>query len=68
MLPFPLSYHILRKKIGKPRKEIRNINGFECRYLNGLKVPYYKTYPLLSKKVTSMGVTLFPSMARLTLP
>ncbi len=48
---------ILRKKIGKPREEIGNPNGFEYRYLNGLKVPYYSTYPLLSIKVTSMGMT-----------
>jgi hypothetical protein len=48
---------ILRKKIGKPRKEIRNLNGFEYKHLNGLKVPYYSTYPSLSRKVTSMGMT-----------
>jgi hypothetical protein len=29
-----------RKKLGKPRKNITNLNGFEYRYLNGLKVPY----------------------------
>jgi hypothetical protein len=60
----------LRKKIDKPRKKIRNLNGFEYRYLNGngLYVPYYYKYPPLSRKVTSMGMTLFPSMARLTMP
>jgi hypothetical protein len=30
---------ILRRKIGKPRKEIRNLNGFEYRYLHDLTVP-----------------------------
>jgi hypothetical protein len=59
---------ILRKKIGEPKKEIRKLNGFEYRYLNGLNVPYYSSYPLLSIKVISMGMTLFPSRARLTLP
>jgi hypothetical protein len=59
---------ILRKKKGEPRKEIVNLNGFEHRYFNGLKVPYYSTYPPLSIKVISMGMTFFPSMARLTLP
>jgi hypothetical protein len=48
---------ILRKKIGKPGKEIGNLNGFEYRYLNGLKVPYYSTYPPLSMKVISMSMT-----------
>ena len=33
---------ILRKKIGEPRKEIGNPNGFEYRYLNDLKVQYFK--------------------------
>jgi hypothetical protein len=28
------------KKIGEPRKKIINLNGFEYRYLNGLKVPH----------------------------
>jgi hypothetical protein len=44
----------LRKKIGEPRKKIRNLNGFEYRYLNGLKVPYYCRYPPLSRKVASI--------------
>jgi hypothetical protein len=48
---------LLRKKIGKHRKEIGNLNGFEYRYLNGLKVPYYSTYPPLFIKVISMGMT-----------
>ncbi len=30
----------LRKKIGNPRKKIRNLNGFKYRYLNVLKVKY----------------------------
>jgi hypothetical protein len=48
-------------------KEIRNLNGFEYRYLNGTKVSYNSTYPPLSIKVISMGMTHFPSMARLAL-
>jgi hypothetical protein len=32
---------ILRKKIGKHKEEIGNLNGFECRYLSDLKVPYF---------------------------
>jgi hypothetical protein len=39
---------ILRTKIDKPKKEIGNLNGFEYRYLNGLKMPYFSTYPPLS--------------------
>jgi hypothetical protein len=38
LLPLPLSYP--KKEIGKPRKEIQNLNGFVYRYLSGLKVPY----------------------------
>jgi hypothetical protein len=29
-----------KKKSGKPEEEIGNLNGFECMYLSGLKVPY----------------------------
>jgi hypothetical protein len=66
LLPLPLSY--LKKKIGKPRKEIENLNGFEYRYLNGLKVPYYSTYLPLSIKVISMGMTSpFPPSSSPTL-
>ncbi len=55
---------ILAKKIGKHRKEIRNLNGFEYNtYLNGLKVPYYSTYPPLSMRVISMGITQRTLMA-----
>jgi hypothetical protein len=32
---------ILRKKIGEPKEEIRNLNGLEYMYLSGLKVPYF---------------------------
>jgi hypothetical protein len=32
---------ILRKKIGRPKEEIGNLNGFEYTYLNDLKVPYF---------------------------
>jgi hypothetical protein len=53
---YPSLLAILRKKIGKPRKEIGDLNGFEYRYLNGFKVPHYSTYPLLSIKVISMGM------------
>jgi hypothetical protein len=31
---------ILRKKIGKPKEEMGNLNGFEYMYLSDLKVPY----------------------------
>jgi hypothetical protein len=31
---------ILRKKIGEPKEEIGNLNGFEYIYLSDLKVPY----------------------------
>ncbi len=30
---------ILRKKLGKPKEEIGNLNGFEYMYLSDLKVP-----------------------------
>jgi hypothetical protein len=32
---------ILRKKIGKPKEEIGNRNGFEYMYLSDLKEPYF---------------------------
>jgi hypothetical protein len=32
---------ILRKKIGKPKEEIGNLNGFEYMYLSDLKIPYF---------------------------
>jgi hypothetical protein len=41
--------------MGKPRKENGNLTGFEYRYLNGLKAPFYSAYPPLSIKVISMG-------------
>ncbi len=37
--PLALSYS--EKKIGKPKEEIRNLNGFEYMYLSDLKVPYF---------------------------
>jgi hypothetical protein len=40
LLPQVLSA-ILRKKIGKPKEEIGNLNGFEYMYLRDLKVPYF---------------------------
>ncbi len=58
---------ILRKKIDKPWKKIRSFPP-EPYSGSAVKVPYYSTYPPLSRKVTFMGTTLFPSMARLTLP
>ncbi len=48
---------IPRKKTGKPRKKIGNLNGFENKYLTGLKVPCYSTYPQLSITLISMGMT-----------
>jgi hypothetical protein len=36
----PLSA-ILKKKIGKAKEEIRNLNGFEYMYLSDLKEPYF---------------------------
>jgi hypothetical protein len=54
---YPSLLAILRKKIGKPRKEIGNLNGFEYRYLSGPKVPYFSAYPPISIKVISMGTT-----------
>jgi hypothetical protein len=32
-------------KLGKPKEEIGNLNGFEHMYLSGLKVPYFCTHP-----------------------
>ncbi len=32
--------------LGKPKEEIRNLNGFESMYLSNLKVPYCYTHPL----------------------
>jgi hypothetical protein len=32
---------ILRKKIGKPKEEIENLNGCEYMYLSDLEVPYF---------------------------
>jgi hypothetical protein len=59
---------ILRRKIGKPKEEIGNRNGFECMYLSDLKVPYFEYLSSISIKVISMGTTLFPFTARLALP
>jgi hypothetical protein len=36
---------ILRKKIGKSKEELGNLNGFEYMYLSDLKVPYFSDYP-----------------------
>jgi hypothetical protein len=38
MLPLSFSEE---KKLGKPKEEIGNLNGFEYMYLSGLKVPYF---------------------------
>jgi hypothetical protein len=54
-------------KLGKPKEEIGNLNGFEYMYLNGLKIPYFLYLSSVSIKVISRGTTLFPSMARLAL-
>jgi hypothetical protein len=32
--------------LGKPKEEIRNLNGLEYMYLINLKVPYFCTHPL----------------------
>jgi hypothetical protein len=32
---------ILRRKIGKPKEEIGNVNGFEYMSLSNLKLPYF---------------------------
>jgi hypothetical protein len=55
-------------KLGKPKEDIGNLNGFEYMYLNDFKVPYFLYLSSVSIKVISMGTTLFPSMARLALP
>jgi hypothetical protein len=48
---------ILRKKIGKPKEEIRRLNGLECMYLSDLKVPYFLQLSSISIKVISMSMT-----------
>jgi hypothetical protein len=63
LLPLFLRYP--KKKIGKPRKEIGNLNG--CTLMI-LRYHIFSAYSPLSIKVISMGTTLFPSMARLALP
>ncbi len=55
-------------KLGKPKEEIGNLNGFEYMYLSDLKIPYFLYSSSVSIKVISMGTTLSPSMARLPLP
>ncbi len=55
-------------KVGKPKEEIRNLNGFEYMYLSDLKTPYFLYLSSITIKVISMGMTLFASMARLALP
>jgi hypothetical protein len=74
---------ILRKKVGEPKEEIRNLYGFhmnssidefKCTHSYIYEFMYYMNsyntniFPPLSIKVISMGMTLFPSMARLALP
>ncbi len=56
------------RKLGKPKEEIENLNGFEYMYLSDLKIPYFLYSSSVSIVVISMGMILFPSMARLTLP
>ncbi len=36
-------------KLGNPKEEIGNLNGFEYMYLSGLKVPYFLNSSSLSK-------------------
>jgi hypothetical protein len=40
--------------------KIRNLNGFEFRYFNGLKVLYYCKYPPLSRKSYFHGHDTLP--------
>ena len=35
------SQHFWEEKLGKPKEDIRNLNGFEYMYLSNLKVPYF---------------------------
>jgi hypothetical protein len=51
---------ILRRKIGKPKEEIGNLNEFEYMYLSlsDLKVPYFNYLSSMSIKVISMGTTV----------
>jgi hypothetical protein len=44
-------------KLGEPKKEIGNLNGFECMYLSYLKVPYFLYLSSLSIRDISMGLT-----------
>ncbi len=44
-------------KLGKPKEEIGNLNGFEYMYLSNLKVPYFLYSSSVSIKVISMGMT-----------
>ncbi len=44
-------------KLGKPKEEIGNLNGFEYMYLSNLKVPYFLYSSLVSIKVIFMGAT-----------
>ncbi len=48
---------ILRRKIGKPREEIGNLNGFEYMYLSDLKVPLFQYLSSISIKIISIGTT-----------
>jgi hypothetical protein len=61
-----LSKH--KEENGQAQAENQKPYGFEYRYLNGLKVPYYCTFPPLSKTGSSMGMAIFPSMVGLALP
>jgi hypothetical protein len=48
-------------KLGKPKEENRNLNGFEYMYLSNLKVPYFLYTFSVSIKVISMGRTILSS-------
>jgi hypothetical protein len=43
--------------LGKPKEEIRNLNGFEYMYLCDLKVPHFWYLSSSSIKIISMGTT-----------
>jgi hypothetical protein len=44
-------------KLGEPKEEIWNLNGFDYMYLSELKVPYFEHSSSISIKVISMGTT-----------
>ncbi len=43
MLPLSFSE---KEKLGEPKEEIGNLNGYDYMYLSGLKVPYFVVFIL----------------------